>query len=249
MKTNIPEKVGKVFREMDIKPTSEHLWDCHGTMVIKHKTLEKLAAFKGIQFDKPEFIEVSIKNKEVAVLVTGHLGNKSEWSVGESAPYNCKNSYPFAMAEKRAKDRVILKLVGLHGDVYSEDEADDFSVKPSYTIEQKSRLDDALNRSDSLSMYALMSRCTEDQATGLFNSFRRGDVSVNKEKIRQLSSQGSSRWKKIQAEIENALRDSDAKREVVEYVEGENLSVSDMEFLYTMLDKHDSNQLKQLMAG
>ena len=249
MKTNIPEKVGKVFREMGIKPTNEHLWDCHGTMVIKHKTLEKLAAFKGIQFDKPEFIEVSIKNKEVAVLVTGHLGNKSEWSVGESAPYNCKNSYPFAMAEKRAKDRVILKLVGLHGDVYSEDEADDFSVKPSYTIEQKSRLDDALNRSDSLSMYALMSRCTEDQATGLFNSFRRGDVSVNKEKIRQLSSQGSSRWKKIQAEIENALRDSDAKREVVEYVEGENLSVSDMEFLYTMLDKHDSNQLKQLMAG
>ena len=249
MKTNIPDSVKKVFQEMGIKPDHDNLWDCHGTMVIKHKTLEKLAAFKGIQFDKPEFIEVSIKNKEVAVLVTGHLGNKSEWSVGESAPYNCKNSYPFAMAEKRAKDRVILKLVGLHGDVYSEDEADDFSVKPSYTIEQKSRLDDALNRSDSLSMYALMSRCTEDQATGLFNSFRRGDVSVNKEKIRQLSSQGSSRWKKIQAEIENALRDSDAKREVVEYVEGENLSVSDMEFLYTMLDKHDSNQLKQLMAG
>ena len=248
MKTNIPEKVGKVFREMGIKPTNEHLWDCHGTMVIKHKTLEKLAAFKGIQFDKPEFIEVSIKNKEVAVLVTGHLGNKSEWSVGESAPYNCKNSYPFAMAEKRAKDRVILKLVGLHGDVYSEDEADDFSVKPSYTIEQKSRLDDALNRSDSLSMYALMSRCTEDQATGLFNSFRRGDVSLNKEKIRQLSHQGSGRWKKIQADVENALRDSDAKREVVQYLEEENLSVSDMEFLHTMLDTHDSNQLFEIMG-
>jgi hypothetical protein len=30
------------------------------------------------------------------------------------------------MAEKRAKDRVILKLVGLHGDVYAEDEADSF---------------------------------------------------------------------------------------------------------------------------
>ena len=30
------------------------------------------------------------------------------------------------MAEKRAKDRVILKLVGLHGDVYSEEEADEF---------------------------------------------------------------------------------------------------------------------------
>ena len=248
MKTNIPENVAKVFKEMGIKPTNEHLWDCHGTMVIKHKTLEKLAAFKGIKFDKPEFIEVSIKNKEVAMLVTGHLGDKSEWSVGESAPYNCKNNYPFAMGEKRAKDRVILTLVGLQGDVYSEDEADDLSLKPSYTIEQKSRLDDALNRSDSLSMYALMSGCTEDQATGLFNSFRRGDVSVNKEKIRQLSHQGSSRWKKIQADVENALRDSDAKREVVQYLEEENLSVSDMEFLHTLLDTHDSNQLFEMMG-
>ena len=60
------------------------------------------------------------------MLCTGRMGDKSEWSIGEAAPYNNKNSYPFAMAEKRAKDRVILKLVGLHGDVYSEDEADDF---------------------------------------------------------------------------------------------------------------------------
>jgi hypothetical protein len=30
------------------------------------------------------------------------------------------------MAEKRAKDRVVLKLIGLHGLVYSEEESDDF---------------------------------------------------------------------------------------------------------------------------
>jgi hypothetical protein len=35
------------------------------------------------------------------------------------------------MAEKRAKDRVILKLIGLHGMVYSEIEADDFRPEPS----------------------------------------------------------------------------------------------------------------------
>jgi hypothetical protein len=33
--------------------------------------------------------------------------------------------YPYAMAEKRAKDRVILKLAGLYGS-HSEEEADDF---------------------------------------------------------------------------------------------------------------------------
>ena len=59
-------------------------------------------------------------------MVVGRMGERSEWSIGEAASYNNKNSYPFAMAEKRAKDRVILKLVGLHGDVYSEDEADAF---------------------------------------------------------------------------------------------------------------------------
>jgi len=36
------------------------------------------------------------------------------------------------MAEKRAKDRVILKLLGFAGEVYSEEEADDFKdQKPS----------------------------------------------------------------------------------------------------------------------
>jgi hypothetical protein len=35
------------------------------------------------------------------------------------------------MAEKRAKDRVILKLIGLHGLAYSEEEADDFKQEPA----------------------------------------------------------------------------------------------------------------------
>ena len=33
------------------------------------------------------------------------------------------------MAEKRAKDRVILKLLGIAGDMYSEEEADEFKEK------------------------------------------------------------------------------------------------------------------------
>jgi len=60
------------------------------------------------------------------MVVTGQMGDRLEWSVGEAAPANNKNAYPWAMAEKRAKDRVILKLIGLHGLAYSEEEADDF---------------------------------------------------------------------------------------------------------------------------
>ena len=43
---------------------------------------------------------------------------------------NNKNSYPYAMASKRARDRVALQLLGLAGYIYSEEEADDFKNPP-----------------------------------------------------------------------------------------------------------------------
>lgn len=124
-KHNVPAKVGEVLKEIgETRDTAG--WDCHGTFVLLHKALEKVAAHKKVVFEPPQVIESDVANKNAVVVVTGHLGDKTEWSFGEAAPYNNKNSYPFAMAEKRAKDRVILKLVGLHGDAYSEAEADEF---------------------------------------------------------------------------------------------------------------------------
>ena len=41
------------------------------------------------------------------------------------------------MAEKRLKDRIILKLVGVSGYVYSEDESDDFKRPPAKLSETK----------------------------------------------------------------------------------------------------------------
>lgn len=103
-------------------------WDCHGTWVVLHKALERVATKAKINFAPPQVLTVDAANKAVAICVTGTMDGRSEWSIGEAAPYNNKNAYPFAMAEKRAKDRVILKLVGLHGLLYSEDEADDFKA-------------------------------------------------------------------------------------------------------------------------
>ena len=101
-------------------------WNCHGTYVLLHKALEKVAVARKIKFDAPQILESDSSKRIVSLMVMGHMGDKSEWSIGEASPSNNKNSYPYAMAEKRAKDRVILKLVGLHGDVYAEDEADSF---------------------------------------------------------------------------------------------------------------------------
>lgn len=103
------------------------VWNCHGTWIVYHRVLEQIAAKAGITFDQPHVLEANGAAKVAALCVTGTLGDKTEWSIGEAAPGNNKNAYPFAMAEKRGKDRVILKLIGLHGLAYSEEEADDFS--------------------------------------------------------------------------------------------------------------------------
>ena len=122
---NLPEALITIFKEIGLT-REQATWDCHGTPVALHKALEQVAAHKRISFDAPTMIEADAESKKVVMLVSGRLGDQVEWSVGEATTYNNKNSYPYAMAEKRAKDRVILKLIGVAGFVYSEDEADDF---------------------------------------------------------------------------------------------------------------------------
>ena len=114
----------------------DKVWDCHGTLVLYHKAYEIIAVQENIVFAEPVVIEASSKDKTAVILVVGKMGEREEWSFGEACPSNSKNSYPFAMAEKRAKDRVVAKLVGLAQYVYSEDEADDFkTAKPFVTKE------------------------------------------------------------------------------------------------------------------
>jgi len=106
---------------------SDEIWEVHGTTwCVKHKALERVAAEVGVIWEKPELKVCDMAAGITAVLVGGRLGDHVEYSFGEASPKNNKNSYPLAMAEKRAKDRVILKLLTVHGDLYSEEEADDF---------------------------------------------------------------------------------------------------------------------------
>lgn len=125
------KKLDQTLRDILIKwhpdPDSA-IWDCHGTWVVYHKAVEVMAAKAGIAFALPQFVAVDMAGKTVVILVSASLGEKTDWATGEVSPANNKNSYPVAMAEKRARDRVAIKLLGLHG-VYSEDEADDFKAR------------------------------------------------------------------------------------------------------------------------
>ncbi len=112
------------------KIDSDEIWEVHGsTWVVKHKALERVAIEQGIVWLRPSVQVCDLTAKIAVICAFGKLGEREEWSFGEASPANNKNSYPMAMAEKRARDRVILKLLTSHGDLYSEAEADEFTQR------------------------------------------------------------------------------------------------------------------------
>jgi hypothetical protein len=137
------------------EPFGGNVWRVQGTAVIYHRTLERIAAQAGIRFDPPTLVRA--ERDEAVILVTGRMAGakagteRVEWSIGEAlVNVNYRVSgrqagYVYAMAEKRAKDRVILKLLELHGLVYSEEEADEFRAGSPAAIQA---VDDAFAESD-----------------------------------------------------------------------------------------------------
>jgi len=122
-----PSKAVLDFMEK-YKIDSDEIWEVHGsTWVVKHKALERVAVEVGVKWDRPSVQICDLTNKIAVICAFGNLGDHEEWSFGEASPANNKNSYPMAMAEKRARDRVILKLLVSHGALYSESEAEEFA--------------------------------------------------------------------------------------------------------------------------
>ena len=146
------QEIRDLFKSKNVPLNRDDVWTVQKAQVVKHKALERLAAALKISYAPPQVLRA--ERDEAVILVTGTIGDMTEWSVGEAIVVPMRDtgeknqwgkpimepvdgaignyqvspkqaSYVWAMAEKRAKDRVILKLAGLHG-AYSEDEADDF---------------------------------------------------------------------------------------------------------------------------
>ena len=117
-----------------------------------HKFLERAAQMAGITFDEPKVL--NLEPTEIALYVNGKKGDFSAWAIGEASAGNLtptSKNYRWAMAEKRAKDRVILKLLGIAGDMYSEEEADEFKEKkPEKTDFDKAATSEAQSNTKAL---------------------------------------------------------------------------------------------------
>lgn len=154
---------------------SASTWSVQGQRVIYHQALERIAVKAGVRWGVPKFL-ISAPDHAV-IYASGRVGNhgdeglREEWSLGEAhigVNYRVSGkqaAYPFAMAEKRAKDRVILKLIALHGLVYSEDEADDFKESAPKSNDRDAVMEEAVNSDTTVEM--------EDGEVSPFNAMKR----------------------------------------------------------------------------
>jgi hypothetical protein len=123
------KEIRELFQRHGLEVSRSDIWEVQGNPVIHHKAVERLGVMIGIEWHQPQILRA--EKDEAVMIVTGKVGERLEWSVGEAAigqNYRVSGkqaAYVFCMAEKRGRDRVILKLAGLHG-AYSEEEADDF---------------------------------------------------------------------------------------------------------------------------
>lgn len=95
--------------------------------IINHNALERVALQEKISWS----IEVLNFAPDVVVKATAtHPGTKvTIESLGEAGPKTTKQSYLYAMAEKRAVDRCVLKLLNAHAYLYTDQDADEFKQK------------------------------------------------------------------------------------------------------------------------
>ena len=122
MPPKIDESTLKLLKKH--KLTKEDVWFMSHAKkyAITHKSMEKIQVREKIQITDLELSFIDLGLGACVVKCTAIKDKLKVITFGECNKKNNHNAYPVAMAEKRSIDRAILKLAGMHGDFYSEDE-------------------------------------------------------------------------------------------------------------------------------
>jgi hypothetical protein len=118
------EILNRLFIENNLK--DEDYFKHKFYTIITRSGIDKIQAANNIEISY-NLIFNSQDTKCVIIKATAKMGDKIIETFGEAAPMNTQNSYPVAMAEKRAMSRACLKLAGFYeNNVFGEEEADVF---------------------------------------------------------------------------------------------------------------------------
>ena len=98
------------------------------TTIITRSGIEKIQYHNDIEVKY--YVESIVPPDFVVMKAIARKGDVVMESFGEASTNNTKQSYPVAMAEKRALSRVVLKIAGFYKyGVFGEDESEDFKRK------------------------------------------------------------------------------------------------------------------------
>jgi len=118
------EQLNALYKKYNL--TSDDYFKHKFYTIITRSGIDKIQAAAGIEINyKLQFN--SADTKHIIIQAFAKMDDVSIETFGEASPSNTSNSYPVAMAEKRAMSRACLKLTGFYSlNVFSEDEADEF---------------------------------------------------------------------------------------------------------------------------
>ena len=121
------KEMRRLFEENGLTP--DDVFKHQHYIIITRGGIEKIQAKHDIRIDY-EVVYHSPENGELVMKASAYRQDDPENIIrtfGEVNPKNNRNSYPWAMAEKRCLSRAVLKLAGLyaHG-VFGEDESEQF---------------------------------------------------------------------------------------------------------------------------
>ena len=172
--------------------------------IISHDACEKIADMEGIIFGPPQVL--NSEQSFVRMVISGKKGEVLMWSVGEADNKNCKNLYFGAMAEKRGKDRVILKLINAYEyGIYSDVEADNFQ-KPAeefYTEEQTAEFSKLIEH-----------ECFKGKKKAVKDELRKSTSKPHYQKVLNMMKQRIEEFENEQAEAINQDLDNQMKGKI-----------------------------------
>ena len=118
------EQLNALYKKYNL--TSDDYFKHKFYTIITRSGIDKIQAAAGIEISyKLQFN--SADTKHIIIQAFAKMDDVSIETFGEASPSNTSNSYPVAMAEKRAMSRACLKLTGFYSlQVFGEDEADEF---------------------------------------------------------------------------------------------------------------------------
>jgi hypothetical protein len=172
--------------------------------IITHDACQKIGDMEGIIFGPPQVL--NSEQNFVRMVISAKKGEVLMWSIGEADNKNCKNLYFGAMAEKRGKDRVILKLINAYEyGIYSDVEADNFQ-KPAeefYTEEQTGEFAKLIEH-----------ECFKGKKKAVKDELRKSTSKPHYQKVLNMMKQRIEEFENEQAEVINQDLDNQMKGKI-----------------------------------